>query len=238
MIIFWRLVLAHLLADFTLQTNKIAEWKRRSMMGIFVHTLIFAILAFIFSSVYIFNETFTLQPLLDTWWRFPGWFSIIVLSAVHFVEDYYRVWSIQKGGSTDNVFFFLWDQFIHIFLIFLFVPSLQISIPEKFVMLFILLVLNTHFSTVLIYYLEEAVFGQEDISIRFGNKYFFILLRLIIFVSLLLPKYWMLMVIPAGFITYRILFVNNKQKFTNLNLILSFIISIVLGILAHMVIYG
>ena len=35
--IFWRLVLGHLIGDFTLQTNYIAAWKRRSVLGMVVH---------------------------------------------------------------------------------------------------------------------------------------------------------------------------------------------------------
>ena len=39
MLIFWRLVLAHFIADFTLQTNKVAQWKRVSQLGMVVHVL-------------------------------------------------------------------------------------------------------------------------------------------------------------------------------------------------------
>ena len=37
--IFWRLVLAHFIADFTLQTNKRGQWKRVSRWGMIVHVL-------------------------------------------------------------------------------------------------------------------------------------------------------------------------------------------------------
>ena len=43
--IFWRLVLAHLLADFSLQTNRLAAWKRQSPLGTLVHSVIFGMCA-------------------------------------------------------------------------------------------------------------------------------------------------------------------------------------------------
>jgi hypothetical protein len=239
MIFFWRLVLAHLLADFTFQTDKIAEWKRKNLAGVFIHTLIFAVLAFLSVCIYdpFSNKVFSFQPLTGLWWRFPAWISILLLSIIHFVEDYYRIWSI-KGGSHDSIFFFLWDQFIHIFLIFLFAPSLSINIPERLIVVLVLLVLATHFTTVFIYYLEESVYGSEDISIRFGNKYNFILLRLIVFCSLLFPGFWVLVTIVTGFIGYKSLIHEHKHKFTNLNLILSMLIAVILGILARLVLYN
>ena len=39
MAIFWRLILAHFLADFTFQTNAVASWKRQSVWGMAVHVL-------------------------------------------------------------------------------------------------------------------------------------------------------------------------------------------------------
>ena len=43
--IFWRLVLAHLLADFTFQTDFIAKWKRESIFGGLIHSFIFFVCA-------------------------------------------------------------------------------------------------------------------------------------------------------------------------------------------------
>ena len=37
MVIFWRLLLGHLLADFTFQSNFINAWKRKSIWGMLGH---------------------------------------------------------------------------------------------------------------------------------------------------------------------------------------------------------
>ncbi|OGS20468.1 MAG: hypothetical protein A3J83_03460 [Elusimicrobia bacterium RIFOXYA2_FULL_40_6] len=236
MIIFWRLLLAHFLTDFTLQTNFMAKWKRESAWGVLAHSSVFLLLSMIFC---MFSDGFsglTTQYLFSTWWKLPGWLCIALIFFIHFGEDYYRIWSIKEGGSSDNILFFLWDQFIHIILIFLFSPiDTTFAISEKWVVIAILLVLVTHFSSILIYYVEQLMFGPEQTATRLKGKYHLMLERLIIFGCFLLPgRLWLAVigVLLARFIVYK-----PAYDFSKANVISGIILSVLIGVLSRLIIY-
>lgn len=236
MVIFWRLLLAHFLTDFTFQTNRVATWKRESISGVAVHSGIFLALS-VFFCLFTENFTgFTTQYLFNTWWKLPGWLCIVLIFIIHFGEDYYRIWSIKEGGSSDNVLFFFWDQFIHVIIIFLFSPiNSNFSLSEKIVVIAILLVLITHFSSILIYYLEQIFYGHEHIATRLKGKYHIMLERLVIFGCFLLPGYlwWLVIaVLLARFFVYK-----SAYDFSRVNVISGLLLSITSGILARLILY-
>ncbi len=152
--IFWKLVLAHLLGDFTFQTDFIAKWKRESIFGGLMHSLIF----FACAAALCFGQ------LGEHWaaWgvSFPvnGWVMLAVLSLFHFFEDEWRVRTIRKAQSADSFLFFIIDQCIHIGLIFVFFPPQTWQMPEKWIFLSMLFVLTTHFTSIFVYFSEKAVF--------------------------------------------------------------------------------
>lgn len=227
MIIFWRLLLAHLLTDFTFQTDKIAEWKRKSIYGVIAHSSIFLILSLVL----------TWEYLGQTWWKFSGLVSIILLFILHFLEDQYRIWSIRKSNSQDNVLFFLWDQFIHIILMFLLSPSVDGKfVEEKYVFLLILVICVTHMTSILVYYLEQAVYGNESTAGRLRNKNYLIAERFAILMCLLLPGFWWA---SSAAVLLLLLLLNKKLKleFTKLNIIAGYALVILAGVIGRMVIY-
>lgn len=155
--LFWRLVLAHLLADFTLQTDYIARWKRRNALGALVHSLIFLACALAL--------TF---PFLGSTWlpvgrsvAVPGWLALILLTFFHFCEDEWRVWTVERIPNADTFLFFLWDQFIHLLFIFVFFRPGIDGGAEPWVMGGILFVLVTHFTLIVVYYTEKDRFGSS-----------------------------------------------------------------------------
>ena len=103
--IFWRLMFGHLLCDFTFQTNFINRWKRTSMLGLFVHCAMHPIAYLI-----------TTWPLLGEHWietpffYLNGWACLAIIFITHFLEDWWRVYTIKKYGMPDNTLFFAWDQ--------------------------------------------------------------------------------------------------------------------------------
>jgi len=230
MIIFFRLILAHLLTDFTLQFDQIALWKRRNVVGVLVHSLIFLVIGLVLTWNY----------LTDIWVKFlPGWLCLILISISHFLEDYYRVLNIKKSNSTttDSVFFFFWDQFIHIGLIFLLSPiNVTGNKIEPVVIISILAVFVTHFISILIYYLEQSVYGYEQVSYRLKYKYYLILERLFMFIFLLLPgKWWIISIVI--WIVYRILQKKLDLNFTKLNIVISIISVIIAGLIGRFILY-
>ncbi|OGS21343.1 MAG: hypothetical protein A2252_08875 [Elusimicrobia bacterium RIFOXYA2_FULL_39_19] len=238
MIIFWRIVLAHFLTDFTLQTNRIAVWKRNSYMGVIVHSATFPLLAFIFC---IFDKNLTginfIENMTSTWWLLPGWVCILLMSFIHFAEDSYRIWSIKESGSPDNLIFFLWDQFIHLVTIFVLSPiNSSILIPEKYVILLILIILITHFSTIFIYYLEQLFYGKENVETRLKGKYAAIAERLIIFGCFLLPGHFVFIGLGL-YAIIRIFIYKPAFKFSYINIASGTLLAILLGYLSRVILY-
>lgn len=160
--IFWRLMFGHLLCDFTLQTNFINRWKRTSMWGLLahcaMHPVAYLIIAWPFLGDYWVDNSF---------FRLNGWTCVAIIFITHFLEDWWRVYTIFKYGMPDNTLFFAWDQVIHYAVIFAVAP-LAVSatattgfFPEKWPVLGCLFVLVTHACTVLIYFLEKDLHGAD-----------------------------------------------------------------------------
>jgi len=86
------LLLAHLFADFPLQSNQLARLKRRSLKGVSIHVLI-----------YIFVTALMLQQPLNYW---P---IILGLGLVHFCIDAVKILVNPK----HEVRYFIFDQLFH-----------------------------------------------------------------------------------------------------------------------------
>ncbi len=186
MYIFWRLILAHLLADYTFQTDYIARWKRQSMLGGVVHSSIFLVCGMALCAGY-----------LGSPWRIPGgniflpgWLALVTLSLLHFLEDEWRVRVVRRLSARDTLFFFLWDQFVHVILIYAFFPRQFGQPAEKWVLLFSLFILVTHFTSILVFFIEKGARGTADISLK--GKYYGMAEHLVTAMIIVLPGYWSL----------------------------------------------
>ncbi len=86
------LLLAHLFADFPLQTNRLAKLKRTSLRGVFIHVLIYmAVTALLLH-----------QP-------FRYWPLVIGLGAIHFLIDALK----RVCNKVDEIRCFIIDQCLH-----------------------------------------------------------------------------------------------------------------------------
>lgn len=97
--IFYQLLLAHLIADFPLQFNELFKLKVKSKWGVLLHSAIVGVVAILFLLPYVFCI-----------WM---WVAIIILIASHFLIDYARV-ILARKTNLDNLWMFLLDQFCHI----------------------------------------------------------------------------------------------------------------------------
>jgi hypothetical protein len=192
--IFFRLLFGHFLADFTFQTNFIADWKRRSIYGLLVHILIhpvcYVILAWPFlgdSWVRIFN--FDLN----------GFECIALATFLHFLEDWFRVRQIARGW-TDNTFFYIWDQAVHILVLVLLTPIKTQPLVSTWPILGILFVIVTHFATVTIWFIEKDIFGRDYPATE--EKYISILQRLVIWLAFFLPQPWWIFVVAIFLLAF------------------------------------
>ncbi len=185
MLIFWRLLFGHLLADFTFQTNFVNRWKRTSRWGMLVHCLMHPAL----------YAALTWPYLGWTWVKLPGlpltgWACVLIVFAAHYLEDQWRVFTIFKYHTPDNTLYFVWDQVIHYAVIFAVIPlGVQAPdaalMPEKWPLYGILFVLVTHASTVFVYFIEKDLYGRAFPGA--GEKYLSMAERLVLALLLLVP---------------------------------------------------
>ena len=101
MFLFLRLVLAHFIGDFLLQTNKIFALKHRGLLGGVPHALIIT------------------ASLLALSWPYLGlaqiWFFIILMGLLHLLQDSIKI--SQEGLTKHSFWLYLLDQCSHIVLI-------------------------------------------------------------------------------------------------------------------------
>lgn len=184
--IFARLLFGHLLADFTFQTNHIAEWKRRSMRGLLVHVFIHPVCYLVLT-----------WPFLGDAWvsyfgvNLNGWVCVAIATVIHFVEDWVRVSLIGKGW-TDNTLFYVWDQAVHLVALWFLCPISSQPLQNLWPILGSLFVVVTHFATVTVWFIEKDIYGREYPETE--EKYISILQRLTVWLAFFLPHPWWLVV--------------------------------------------
>jgi len=101
---FWTLLLAHIIADFPLQTDTIYRLKTRYTWGVLPHVFICTVI-----------NTLALLPYLQ---NINTWIAIVFLAAVHIVLDRTKI-SVSEKIARDNFIQFSIDQFLHILSIWL-----------------------------------------------------------------------------------------------------------------------
>jgi len=87
------LLLAHLFADFPLQTNRLARLKRTSLKGVFIHVLIYMVV-----TALLLHQPFRYWPL------------ILGLGAIHFLIDAFKI----VCTKLNEVYCFILDQSLHL----------------------------------------------------------------------------------------------------------------------------
>lgn len=185
MVIFWRLLFGHLVADFTLQTNFINRWKRSSVWGMVAHCATHPLVYLVLTWPFLKDTWLTMGPV-----KLTGWVCIVVIFVAHFVEDYWRVFTIFKYNTPDNTLYFLWDQIVHYAVIFLVVPiGFQNPtgglMPEKWPILGCLFVLITHACTVLVYFIEKDLYDRLYPGVE--EKYLTMAERVVLALIMLVP---------------------------------------------------
>jgi hypothetical protein len=179
--IFFRLLLAHLLTDFVLQTNFIAKWKKRSFYGVVVHSLTFFVLGLVL----------TWEEVWEIWFDYPiklyGIWCLIILFLFQIIEDEYRAYNIRHYHIQDNILFFLWDQVIHIVFLFVFSPYSASWDLEPIIIILCLLIIGTYGLSIIILYTDSLFYKSSVVDNLFQKKMYSIILRFVILSFFLLP---------------------------------------------------
>ena len=97
--LFWLLLLAHLVGDFPLQTDRVFYVKKKYKAGLWLHVGIWTICNFIITFPYL---------------KYPlYWFILLALVISHYIYDYSKI-KLTEIGVQDNFFLFLLDQLLHL----------------------------------------------------------------------------------------------------------------------------
>jgi hypothetical protein len=97
--LFWRLYLAHLLADFPFQTNRIFAWKMKSFGGVLIHAAVVVVISAIM-----------LWPMLVSPDR---WAVLSFLGLSHALQDHFKVVYSRRTGK-DGLGPYVLDQVGHL----------------------------------------------------------------------------------------------------------------------------
>jgi hypothetical protein len=163
--ILWRLLFGHMLADFTFQTDFINHWKRTSTKGLLAHCLMHPAFYVVLCWPYL-GQVWVDFPAAGL--RLNGWACVVLIFLIHLLEDWWRVFAINRYQMPDNTAFFLWDQAVHYAVIFAVAPlapgsvnlgaahplsSVDVGgvVPERWPALGCLFVAATHAGMVLVY---------------------------------------------------------------------------------------
>src|SRR5437879_7432889 len=178
MAIFWRLVLAHFVADFTLQTNKVASWKRANRTGMLVHILTHPVVSCALTWPYL-----SITRVDTRWIQRNGSGCVALITLFHWLEDEWRVWSIQETGSPDSTGFFIWDQVVHLTMILALSPTRTEMRADPWVLPVLCAVVLAHFVSVLVFFIENDLWGESHVL---GNQKYRIIGERLIGASLFL----------------------------------------------------
>lgn len=228
MIIFYQLLLAHLIADFPLQFNELFKLKVKSKWGILLHGAIVGVVAILFLLPYVFCI-----------WM---WVAIIILIVSHFLIDYGRV-ILARKANLDNLWMFLLDQFCHIGVVWLIsliisisAPSLEIPELVKSMMSDKVIILTIsgfiaagYFGAILIHYLKK-MFIKGYLSQSLSTKRYGIIERFLVMALILMPGLFFLF-IPTVLITRMAISRVKEEEYSLFDSITSLSIALIFGLI-------
>ncbi|MEW6102283.1 MAG: DUF3307 domain-containing protein [bacterium] len=169
----WNLLLAHLLADFPLQTRTLFELKKRSVWGVMLHSLVCVLL------VIILVPHLLLKPV-----------SLLLFFVSHTLFDWLKIKMTDKWPSLDNIIFFILDQIFHLVII-LIVAKLWLceniySLSQvKYVSLYCIV---GPASMILLFYFKRLFYRYETSVVVSKRSWYGAFERMVLFTLVLLPS--------------------------------------------------
>jgi len=240
MYIFWLLILAHFIADFPLQSDKIFALKSKYSWGVLPHIFISFLTNLIIAFPYIDFKNF--------------WFALLFLAVIHFLLDWMKIVFIQKWLG-DSLFTFVLDQVLHLLSIWICCYYLfNIPIPDvenRYILTYYLnkkiiltlagLVFSIFGGGVLIYYIRKMIhqvkINESGNQVLFPNAnkrrigYF----ERFFSTSATILGGWFLILAPFAFLP-RFIFMGKAEERESLliNFIAGLVISISIGLLVRL----
>lgn len=216
MFLFYRLLLAHFLADFPFQTNKIFAMKVSGIKGVLVHVGIVILVTLIIIFPYLkYIET---------------WLALLALGLSHILIDHGKV-LLNKQIRHDSIYFFLLDQIFHISFLFIFYSYPEASVPilipssipiistiynsNKIILFLTCLIIVSYALEIFIFMLENHF--CKDVSKILKRDYIGMVERCII-MSLMFINVYYIVFVPGVMIIKNILTKNILKQNSNTNI--------------------
>jgi hypothetical protein len=190
MTVFWRLILAHMFAEFVLFRNATFNLKQKlGPIGYLIHGAVYFVCALLL--------TFNYAGI--TWIDFGfaslnGWQALALLGVFHVFCDIVNRSDTAVGECYNTIFFLLWQTIgvLFIFTIFPIIPAEEIlhygSGPDEFLVVLAGAVFVTYFLMMLLYFIKKDLKLEEYPIV--DERYATMLFRLILYLTLLTPSLW------------------------------------------------
>lgn len=233
MLLFWRMVLAHLLGDFTLQSDLVAKWKRESWFGMPLHCL-----------THLITLLALTWPFLGQRWVYgmKGWQICIAITLIHYIVDITRVFLIRRFNVRDGLVMFAIDQILHYYVLFLAAGHIKIPegislLPVKWFIIFSLFAFTAHAVTVTGYYMDRELDHNKKYPPA-GARYFLMAERIVLMLFFFLPGvFWM----PFAFLWILQIYLMKTRRVvdvSSISLALNILVPVVAGSAGRIVFYG
>lgn len=208
----WNLILAHLLADFPLQTQTFFELKKRSIWGVMLHSGMCVLL------VIILVPSLFLAPL-----------ALLLFFASHTLFDWLKIKITNKFPSKDNILFFLLDQVFHIFIILIVAKawpqeSIYSDLQVKYVSFYCIV---GPASMIFLFYFKKLFYRYEVSAVVSKRSWYGALERMVLFTLIVLPPPFYFL-IPFALMGRGWFF--EQERDTSIDLVVSAIIAVFFGI--------
>ncbi|MEO0232500.1 MAG: DUF3307 domain-containing protein [candidate division WOR-3 bacterium] len=217
---FSHFLLAHFLVDYPFQTDKLFETKTKKFYGVIIHSLILFFFLILLSIPYSTN--------------FFVFISSISLALLHLFQDQIKIY-LTKKEEGENFYYFLIDQILHIFFIFLFslLPLPDVIYKDRgflkfyfdpfYSYLIVSLIFVTYFIWIFLHSINNTFFKKEPLVKGFWKYYGYLERIFAFFVSFLYPYIF--------FISYIFLLPRFFKKKKIIEGFLGISLSLLLGIL-------
>lgn len=181
---FSHFLLAHFLVDYPFQTDKLFETKVRKFKGVLIHTLILLFLLLILSIPYTTNL-----------WVIISCFSLALL---HLLQDQLKIY-LTKKEEGENFYYFMADQILHIFFIFLFsllpLPAvmyekggiLKFYFEPFYSYLIVFIIVVTYFYWILLHSIDATFLNKKILVKGFWRYYGYAERLCAFFISFICP---------------------------------------------------
>ncbi|MFH1282624.1 MAG: DUF3307 domain-containing protein [bacterium] len=230
--LFWQLMLAHFLADFSLQSAALVYLKKENLWGILLHT-----------SIFTFTSCAISWKILGIEWvvcgvPIYGWIFVGILSIFHFFVDWLKVVITNKHPKLDNLLLFVVDQFLHVVLIFgLFNYKDFFNFYEYKVWILLLIFIGlSHFLTIVIFYIEKDLKREKHLDRE--KKYILIADRLVVGLAFLITGTWWIVFIAGWMLNTFLMRLKHKVEYSYFELIVGYLAAILLGFCARIVYFN